>query len=380
MVFRCVRLLLLIVFCVSCNKTPKVIPPNIYYQSEVMFETKPWQLPYNLPLSFGQSFYANYETNIRGEMSLPLLADEPWSQAGRPTTGYFYVLNSGEIVFQDRKLGRIYVFNSLGEYLIKIDLNYGNYVSTGKMWVGPHDEIYILYKDKNSPETTFDLGVRETYFLKRFAKRGNDWKLDHNFNVPLNGISDLFIRIMPNGHLFIKTIGSRDSDRAIKMYSSTGRYNGLTNAYGKTNQGILFEIGWIPKSPKNIIFIVNTTNDKILFYDEVENLDFAYGLFNFKCTTNGLIILYAHARTEIVYGNSIHTYCNIPYVAIDDPQTGFFYNLDLKKNTRPDYKYFNVADVSINYKGDIYAMYVYFNKPGMITGDEKIVLYRWRRN
>jgi hypothetical protein len=54
--------------------------------------------------------------------------------------------------------------------------------------------------------------------------------------------------------------------------------------------------------------------------------------------------------------------------------------LDLKKNTRPDYKYFNVADVSINYKGDIYAMYVYFNKPGMITGDEKIVLYRWRRN
>jgi len=30
--------------------------------------------------------------------------------------------------------------------------------------------------------------------------------------------------------------------------------------------------------------------------------------------------------------------------------------------------------------GEIYALVIYFNTPGEITGDEKIVLYKWHKD
>ena len=46
---------------------------------------------------------------------------------------------------------------------------------------------------------------------------------------------------------------------------------------------------------------------------------------------------------------------------------------------RDDFKYYNIGPLTADFKGDLYCFVVYFNAPGKITDDEKIVLYRWRK-
>ena len=67
-------------------------------------------------------------------------------------------------------------------------------------------------------------------------------------------------------------------------------------------------------------------------------------------------------------------------VAIIDASSGDYemiipYDECLDEN----YKYRTVASVDYNFKGEIYAMMLFYNTPMKVSDDDKIAIYRWTR-
>jgi hypothetical protein len=97
----------------------------------------------------------------------------------------------------------------------------------------------------------------------------------------------------------------------------------------------------------------------------------------FKCTSNGNIIFFIYEYDKIGYKNEVDIYNYKPYVQVIDIK-GTNYKIDpYFECLNSSYKYRSVGWIGSNFVGEIYAILIYYNQPGQITGDEQIILYKW---
>ena len=124
-----------------------------------------------------------------------------------------------------------------------------------------------------------------------------------------------------------------------------------------------------------VVSLIYHTSDTMF----VADIKFGSLSDDIKCTKDNCVLL---ASTNIHWyelGNFYALPVSRPFFISVDVGTRQIKYIYLNDCGRDGYKYYNVSDFSFTYDNEIYAMVVYFNTPGKITGDEKIVLYRWRR-
>jgi hypothetical protein len=186
------------------------------------------------------------------------------------------------------------------------------------------------------------------------------------------------IVISPTGNLFISEMNYLTTKKYVgcDIYNSKGIGRGHTNAQGNTIDGRYFNFQKTAPDEKDAFSILNFDKNGPLAQRIREA---TYGRYHFKATFDNLIIIYGHRDWSPTPIDMPVAYVNLPFLLIFDPVQETIINIDLTQDIDTSYIYYSVSDISINYKGEIYAIYVYFNDPGKITGKEKIVLYRWKR-
>jgi len=340
---------------------------------DVVFETGPGQAPYLMPLSLHGSFFIDFELNRNTHYSDDRSSGLANSRQSGPSVGYFWALNDGNLVFINRRENLIYILDPVeGEYYKLAPIS-GLFTGLHYLWVGPEDEIYVMlnylkepaYSEYPNPFSSRGCSIK--FKLFRYKKIENGYILDTEANFPALPHSPTLIRVSPNNNLFFQYY------RENAIFNKYGRLIKNTLAQGQTQDWNEFVI---KSNNLGLIEVTDINSGEIIMRDEFTR---QIGNNNFKSTFDNHLILYFHSNHEFKTPNNGTVKVDIPFVMGKDLNTGTRYSIDLMDCARSDYAYFNVADVSINYLGEIYAIVVYFDKTGIITGDEKIVLYRWRR-
>ncbi len=341
---------------------------------EVIFETGPGQAPYLMPLALQGSFFIDFSLNRNTYYNNDGGYSPAYSRQIGPSVGYFWALNNGNLVFINRRENLIYILDPVEGQYYKLAPISGLYTMLHYLWVGPDDEIYVaLIGGSESAAVQGYLipfssrSFPYDYKLFRFKKIENGYVLDKDAKFPVFSHLPNRIRISPNNNLYVQKYPQNE------IFNKNGKSIKSTSAMGQTQ-------GWtefiIQSNNYGLIEVTDIAGGEMIMRDEFSR---QIGNNNFKSTFDNHLILYFHSNHEFKTSDNGSVMVDVPFVMGKDLNTGTRYSIDLMECVRPDYKYFNVSDVSINYLGEIYAIVVYFNSPGRITGDEKIVLYRWRR-
>jgi hypothetical protein len=341
---------------------------ELSFSRETLIETRPWQRPYFFPLNLNRAHY-DFTNNPNGQKAMPERNIPYANELGTPSVDYFWALNSGELAFLNNHFGVIYVLDyQQGRYLTfcpKLDPN----ELLGYLWSGPRDEFYLGIDDVSGKKTN---NLR----IIKYAREGADFTQVGPY-YPMSFINYSFgIRIAPDGDIYARGWGScRETACQYGVFNDSGRFIDCTCAEGITVGGLRFYYNdYLPFQfdKKSLITLdKDSLIAKLIFSPK-------YPQYNFKATFNNLIVTYKHRFFTQTIDRGATFYADLPAVVVLNASTGHSIEINLKDNPNGDYKYFNVSDVSINYKGEIYALFVYFDSPGQITGDELIVLYRWR--
>ncbi|MCP4582739.1 MAG: hypothetical protein GY839_14105 [candidate division Zixibacteria bacterium] len=342
---------------------------------ESIFETGPAQAPYYFTLALSSSYTIDFSlTMTQGHFS----RNGSWYskvKSKSPSIGYFWALNCGDLVFINRRDDIVYVLNPKTGRYNKLAPIYEAYYKLNYLWVGPRDEIFVELSARNESETKQKYPnpfsrrtATRNYKLFRLLRNDNVYRLDESFDSPVYNISSNRIRISPNNEIYVHQRGG-----SAIVLNQNGRQLGISRAEGRAKDLSEFTI---KRGRDKLIEVIDVNSGRVMLCDEFSR---QIGNHNFKSTFDNNLICYFHSRYSFSTPDSGEIGADIPYVMGKDLNTHERYSVDLIECARPDYRYFNVADISINYLGEIYAIVVYFNDIGQITGDEKIVLYRWRR-
>ncbi len=351
---------------------------GLEYKRETLFETKPWAAPYYLPLQYGQNNY-HFEHKQTGRLTVRESKQDTAFSPMAPTVDYFWALNSGNLVFIDKnqgimKSGKISVLDYRNQrwmdHLICED--YHDYFCN--IWTGPNDEVYFNYyslkKPANSDGSRFRL---KKYFLE---KSGWDHEPDYS-PIVLVGPSAL-LDIAPSGKIFIHDDDAiSDTGKASgRIFSPAGKFETTTAADVETMYGFFFNFNRGESSDNAIKSIIEIDRSGLL-QEKFGGL--ARKDFNFKATFDSLIIIYSNHSIDRHSEDGKFFLINLPSIVVFNPRGGQALEIDLADSINSNYDYYNVSDIAVNFKGEIYALFVYFDNPYRITGDEMIVLYRWTR-
>jgi len=353
----------------SCTKHIEAPPRELSFVRETLLAVHPWQRPFYLYL--GTPYY-HYQFSNAPEARESVLKQIDTTVNARwiPTAGYFWALNSGELIFFNEHYGKIYVLNLATSRYLEYCPPFGAEGSRRYLWVGPQDDIYLgTYGIEDAPGRSVN-----NYLLVRYTRHPTDYEIDQTFNpAAFENVVSSF-RVAPNGDIYVKDWGCKTDDGvpAISIFDRKGRYKKCTLAEGIISNGLRFNFGNSAPKESGVVSALLLDKDSLLAKRFTE---LGFHGFNFKATFDSLLIVYGH-RHRTHTGDMPVDY-DLPFVVVLDPSTGHSVEIDLDKCRIGDYKYFSVSDVSINYKGEIYALFVYFDAPGRITGDELIVLYRW---
>jgi len=227
--------------------------------------------------------------------------------------------------------------------------------------IGPDNKLYF-YSPYSSPTKCK---------IIRFKKDNGGYI--HDRNIEVSGIKgpNISLNISPDSCIYVNTSRYENDERLNyqKVLSYNGEYIKDTDAVTQNNEGVeIFEI--FDDDIENFLFV--TTNDeKIIAYIPF-NPEFNFERGKVKCTFDSRIII-----SSPMFKNSL---MRRPVMVIYDTKNDDYNIIDTKLECpRDDYEYFNVSSVNFNYIGEIYAFVVYYNRLFDLTGDEKIVLYRWRK-
>jgi hypothetical protein len=346
---------------------------DLKYIRETVIETKPWTSPYYFPLKLNDYFYA-FTNNPIGESPYPHESNGIPHRRVAPSVDYFWALNTGKLVFLNRSKKIVFVLDPKSE---KWKEYYpcestDNYISN--LWVGPRDEIYmnVNLKDTNNDRFHFYIELRNYSFKK------SGWDNKATFSPIRLPEYPPDIIISPTGNLFISEMNYLAMGQCSKsdIYNQYGSKIGQTSAQDNTRDGIMFNFQKTIPSEKNAFSLMNFDKNGLL----AERIREATGgRYHFKATFDNLIIVYGHRNKSLTPIGMPAMSIDLPFIIVFDPVSEEIMEVDLLKDIYTAYTYFSVSDISINYIGEIFAIFVYFNDPGVITGNEKIVLYRWKR-
>lgn len=351
---------------------------SLEYSRQTLFETKPWVAPYYLPLQYGQDDY-HFSHKKNGRIISHENKKDTTSTPLAPRVDYFWALNSGELVFIDKneglmKSGSIAVFEyqdkQWKDYLICG--NYHDYFSN--IWANPNDEIYFNYYSLKEPANPD--GSR--FHLKKYDLSGSRWIDAPRYKqINLEGPSTI-IRIAPIGNIYLRTGNIHSSTLSFisSVFDSCGNYIDTTASESITIDSIPVSFSTLKKGDSDIHTVYDLDRNGLLHQKLGSLTDDNY---EFKATFDSLIIIHTHWIKDQKTENGFYFATDLPLVMVLDPSRGLSKEISLTEKANYKYKYYNVSDIDVNYKGDIYAMFVYFNDPYQITGDELIVLYRWTR-
>lgn len=351
---------------------------GLEYKRETLFETKPWVSPFFFPLHYGQNSY-HFEHKQTGRLKIRASKQDTAFVPMAPMVDYFWALNSGKLVFIDKnqgvmKSGTISVLDyengGWKDYLICKD--YHDYFSN--IWTGTNDEIYFNYYPMKEPVNSD--GSR--FHLKKYDLRQSRWIIEPEYSpIPLAGPSAL-AGISPSGKIYLynNDLGSYASNGQGGIYNKSGKFISTATADGETIYGLPFNFSAGKHDDTGVKSIIEMDRTGLLHekFGGLPKTD-----FRFKATFDSLIITYKNRTIDTYSEDNRYLPINLPSVVVFNPIGGQALEINLADSIDSNYKYYSVSDIGVNHKGEIYALFVYFDNPYRITGNEQIVLYRWVR-
>jgi hypothetical protein len=345
---------------------------SLVFKQEKLVETKPWTYPYYFPLRLNNNNYS-FTNNPIGDLPYPANSLNIPRQQIAPFVDYFWALNTGKLVFFNRHNNIVFVLDlkkkGWKEYYPRIDTN--SYILN--LWVGPDDAIYICDQDYNR----YYKNLRYPYLIRKYFLESSKPGPTLNFRpIKFTGYPINMIVTPTDNHIITEMddMGRTNFERPI--FNTRGILLGHTKAEGNTCNGIRFNFQDDVPIESNAFSILSFDKDNLL---RSRLREISSGRYHFKATFDNLIIIYGHRNKSLTPIGQPTAAIDLPFLIIFDPVSEQISEIDLSENINTHYIYYSISDISINYKGDIYALFVFYNKPGIITGDEKIVLYRWRR-
>jgi hypothetical protein len=259
--------------------------------------------------------------------------------------------------------------DSLLRKIETIQLAPSNYVSLRYFWLGPNDNIYALLAERNSLDRS-----KADYFISRFYWTKTGVREDKGFSSPRMEKGPYNVIINPDNTISVAE-AQEDAD-GNHIYSSLGLKGNIIQssiASGKTQNGVEFYLRHRKEEIRILTEAIRVDNGASLFAIEGDGA-------KFKCTLDNHILVLFWEYQKIPLNDDKYIRNNTPFVVDVDMGTGNIGRINLYEEIdNMGYLYKNISYVDFNYEGDIYVSVVYYNEPGILAGDEKLVIYRWRK-
>lgn len=276
--------------------------------------------------------------------------------------GSFYLLNSAD--------NSISVYDSVLNDTRNRRLTLDDFGRLRYFWIGPENDIYALLGKRDVFHPT-----KSTLKLSRFLNYEKGITEDEAFKFPEVDAFLGNLSIAPDKTIYIEE--RKRSSTGNRLYTSFGPRAELLRssiASGKTRNGLEF-------------YLRHKKEDEHFMTEGIQIGDEQRSLFiiegdgrDYKCTFDDeILILFQGYETLALVGDK-YLRNNKPFIILVNAETKSLERIDLcNEIENMGYLYKNISCVDFNYRGDIYASVIYFNVPGTITGDEKLVIYRWRK-
>jgi hypothetical protein len=239
--------------------------------------------------------------------------------------------------------------------------------------VGPENEIFTELR-KHFPGSDSAMAVK-------YIPQNNEYIIDSTFTpVTLEHVNLASISVKRELYLSEITYSSY-GEFSYRVYGTKGELLGQGDAIGELPDGMKFFFRTEPTDKAGVFNYkgADAVTGKIFFEVEVNDTTGSY--FYWGYTLNNKIIL---LKTRTSVGGETHHFedgkwmsCFTPEIVIINPETGAQEKILTTDCKRDDFTYYNISSVQSDYNGNIYALAVYFNTPGELIGDERIVLYKW---
>jgi hypothetical protein len=329
------------------------------YLCEPLIETYSKEEPYD--------FYIHFAPNPFGPPSKEMVASHHCTP--------FMIDNEGNLLIWRYVENYISIIDLKTEEVSRLTPLAGSYKWIHTIQVGPDNALYVRLKRDRK-----DLHSK----VFRFMRKDGEYILDRDAVFPEFGWQIHCLNISPDN-----TIYSNQAEMSIRFGNGGNRYdvfdeNGNflyeSDAWCKTMNGLEFSVNFERRIgyPNEFILECKRLDDNKRFF--VEYLDSYIERYSTICTFDNNIIFVVRKFEDIPLPGDRYLHAYYPAVIIISPETEDHQWLDLKFDCYlPEYAYFNFGIVRVNYLGDIYAQVVYYNIPGEISPDDKVIIYRWRR-
>jgi hypothetical protein len=321
------------------------------FARDQVFEANADAEPLNLPIRTGiASPFERPKNSIAADLSL---------------TSFF--LNNNEFIFSNGK--SIIIFNLDDKKLLELRPVIQDFCVPRGLFMGPYDDLYItIGKLNNSPDD-------HKFKTVRYFKNNTGYVLDDRFNL---GITDWPMRIVSVGSDSVIYIDNYDRIISPEKLYAVVDYNGnlkykstalarISNIEITLKRASANSAGMVigtDINTKSTVFHLNLDSKEGRYLGNISAYQIALMNFNYE---------------NIILDNKKELKSFKPIIEIYNIENGALEKISTSECALDNYAYFNVSCVYANAKGNIYALVVYYNQPGEITGDEKIVLYRWQK-
>jgi len=281
--------------------------------------------------------------------------------------------NNANIIMADFSANKsIVVFNTIDSSFEIIKPTTNDFGLMQIVRIGPQEEIYA--------ELTTLFEKPKRYKLVKYVKAQGKYIKDDGFYSVEFTESFQRLTLSPDGYLYsVKgTDFGYGRTNQFNIFDSEGQLTKQAISICKTSNGTEFYIENDKTEAGNRrLKIIDTNSNTVMAqYEGVKTTGFSFLQPIFD---NKIVFKASDSETEKTFlDNDFYLITTRPYFIVVDLGSGLTTEIPTSECARDDYLYFNVSRVGCNYKGELFAAVVYFNTPGEITGDEKIVFYRWR--
>ncbi len=295
----------------------------------------------------------------------------PWPRPVNLIDGHIsltsFIINDNDFIFFNGE--SISIFNLDDKKLRELRPVVQDFSVPRDLYMGPYNDLYItLGKLNNYPDD-------HKFKVVRFIKENNAYALDDRLNV---GITDSPMHIVSVGIDSLIYIDNYDRMISPEILYAVVDYNGnLKNksaALARINN-IEITLKRASANPAGMVIGTNINTNSTVFH---LNLDSKEGRYLGNISAYQIALMNFNYE-NIILDNKKELKNFKPIIEIYNIENGALEKISTSECALDNYAYFNVSCVYANGKGNIYALVVYYNQPGEITGDEKIVLYRWQK-
>lgn len=360
---------------ISCP-APLKEPARAGYKREIAFKTKPASKPYYLPLGLFDNSGIGFKLITDKDSIISHHRTYHELIMAMPSFGYFWALNDNRLAFINKSEGEIYILDLDSQKYSHFKPEVGEYKQLLFFWTGPEDDLYVLLRLNNRKPPYRDLGPYDNIRLFRFANDDGKYTYDDKSVFPVYNSYPSKIRISPLNNLYIRGWKRNSySPNDFTKFNKYGQELENTDAVGETLDSVEFKLN-CGCGPYNCrVSAKNMANDNYLYLELIPEEMYQS---NFKYTLDNSLVITCQYRDSTNIDPDTIMFTNAAIIIGKNFKTKRQFILGLDSLDIEGYNYYSVSDISINYANEIYVSVVYFNDPGVITGDELIVMYRFR--